>query len=116
MIQRCVESWCGRFVAKNRNFCDKHAEPCWCPCRCGCKEPDAVVNSSGLCPDCEDGNHEVPPKGFWTGVEELLKLHESIVEQYRQVLKDRSVGAQRQCYCRQKNCVHTNYDNEMPAT
>lgn len=68
------------------------AEPCWCPCDCGCKEPDMVVNPSGLCPDCEDGKHEVPPEGAQPGVEVLLKLHTSIVQQYRKVLKRRRMG------------------------
>ncbi len=47
-----------------------------------------VLNVSGLCPDCEDGNHEVPPDGVQPGVPELLKQHESIVEQYRKILEE----------------------------
>lgn len=48
------------------------------------------VAESGLCPDCETGNHEVPPEGVKPGVAALLTLHESIVAQYRKVLKERT--------------------------
>ena len=62
---------------------------CWCPCKCGCTEPDWEVSLSGLCPDCENGNHEVPPEGVNPGVEDLLKLHESIIAQFKLVLRER---------------------------
>ena len=71
----------------------KNRRTCWCPCQCGCMEPDAVINESGLCPDCEGTNHEVPPEGVKPSVEELLKLHRSIVRQYAAVLRRRKVGA-----------------------
>lgn len=88
MKRVCSRPYCKKIVAKNRNFCDDHRGPCWCPCDCGCEEPDMVLNVSGLCPDCEDGNHEVPPDGVQPGVPELLKQHESIVEQYRKILEE----------------------------
>lgn len=48
-----------------------------------------MLAPSGLCSDCETGNHEVPPKGVKTGVEELLAQHQSIVAQYERVLRQR---------------------------
>ena len=62
---------------------------CWCPCCCGWTEPDAVISASGLCPDCEGGNHEVPPDNAKPSVSDLLKMHESIVAQYQHILKER---------------------------
>ena len=85
--KRCVEKGCRRFVKANRNFCDECTSPCWCPCDCGCEEPNFVVNPSGLCPDCENNNHEVPPDQISRNVEALLPLYESIVAQYRNILK-----------------------------
>ena len=115
-LRRCSAKYCGKFVAKDRNFCDEHAEPCWCPCGCGCREPDFKVNPSGLCPDCEDGNHEVPPDGVNPGVEELLALHQSIVHQYKEVLKFRKKsGLEPICHCRDKDCAHERYAREHPA-
>jgi len=112
-LRRCSAKYCGKFVAKDRNFCDEHAEPCWCPCGCGCREPDFKVNPSGLCPDCEDGNHEVPPDGVNPGVEELLALHQSIVDQYKEVLKFRKkLGTEPICHCRDHDCAHEQYARE----
>lgn len=111
--RRCVVPGCGKFVAKERNFCDEHAEPCWCPCGCGCREPDHKVNPSGLCPDCEEGNHEVPPDWVKTGVEKLLALHQSIVHQYKEVMKFRKkFGREPICHCRDKDCAHERYARE----
>ena len=75
--RQCVKSLCRRSVANGRNCCERCAEPCWCPCKCGCKEPNDRVNPSGLCPDCEEGNHEIPC--FVDLIERLLPLYEGIV-------------------------------------
>jgi len=91
--RQCAEAWCRRFVANGRNFCNRCAQPCWCPCNCGCKEPDGIMNPSGLCSDCEEGNHEVPPKTTDL-VEKLLPLHEAIVANYRAVLGMRRLEEQ----------------------
>ncbi|MDP3985646.1 MAG: hypothetical protein Q8P82_02675 [bacterium] len=63
---------------------------CWCPCRCGCTEPDFTLREDGLCQDCVDGNHEVIPEGVKPGIEELLVLHRSIIDQYTRVLAQRT--------------------------
>ena len=80
---------CRKFKSKDvgsgRFYCKDHPRECWCPCSCGCREPHLQVNSSGLCPDCEEGNHEVPPHmGSWEekrGIIGLLRLHEEIIAQ-----------------------------------
>ena len=84
--RRCAEG-CGHLVAQNRNFCKCCSRPCWCPCSCGCEEPDLKLNPSGLCPDCEEGNHEVPPGT--TLIEKLLPLHKEIVANFEAVLQRR---------------------------
>ena len=61
-------------------------EYCWCPCNCGCPTKD--LNDDGLCQDCVEGNHEVPPDGVCPSLEDLLKMHESCVVHFKQVLKD----------------------------
>lgn len=60
---------------------------CWCPCNCGCNEDD--LESDGLCLDCKEGNHETPPQGVSPSLENLIRLHESILAQYREILKSR---------------------------
>lgn len=60
---------------------------CWCPCLCGCIGPDFVMNESGLCPDCEKGNHEIPPAQTKL-VSRLIPLHESILAQYRKLIAE----------------------------
>lgn len=106
--RRCVE--CSRFIAKDRNFCDEHAKRCWCPCDCGCQEPHFVVSPSGLCPDCENGNHEVPPEFAHRsrGVEAYLQLHQAIVIRYQAVLRARA-GKRYICNCRKADCIHKAY-------
>lgn len=65
------------------------------------------MNPSGLCPDCEDGNHEMPPDFVHhCGVKELLALHKSIVAQYSEVLKYRKSGKEPICHCHDRNCAH----------
>lgn len=59
---------------------------CWCPCDCGCEEPHFAVADSGLCPDCEEGNHEVPPQ--LSDIEKTIPLLESMLVQYKQRKKD----------------------------
>ncbi len=62
------------------------ARECWCPCNCGCTEPEERM-VAGLCRDCARGNHEIPPEGVYPGVEHLLPLHNSIVRKYRELLR-----------------------------
>lgn len=66
---------------------------CWCPCNCGCEEPNEELMPSGLCWDCRNGAHEVVPEGVHPGVEELLPLYQSIVERYAKVLQRRNKAA-----------------------
>jgi len=67
---------------------------CWCPCRCGCAYPEEPLEPSGLCQDCIDGNHEVPPAGVKLGgvdaVEAMVPILASMLKQYREVLIARS--------------------------
>lgn len=59
---------------------------CWCPCNCGQNED---ILSNGLCPNCQEGSHEVPDRGACPSLETLICQHESIIEQYRKVLIER---------------------------
>ena len=67
------------------NGTSKMSEPlvCWCPCACGWTDvvEDQVpgyLRQNGLCPDCDEGNHEIPPDGVFP---ELLRQVESYQEQ-----------------------------------
>ena len=82
---------------------DQGERRCWCPCNCGCEEPGLSIESSGLCLDCEEGNHEI---SSYTRVPELIKLHEDIARNYKSVLEDRKTDSQKTCYCRSDDCRH----------
>lgn len=58
---------------------------CWCPCKCGCKGSELLPY--GLCQDCVDGIHEVPPNSALPSLSDLIALHQSIIDLYNQVLK-----------------------------
>lgn len=59
---------------------------CWCPCRCWCDGSETCpVNASGLCPDCEQGRHEIPPIGV-QGFALQMRLHREILDQFNAAL------------------------------
>lgn len=61
---------------------------CWCPCLCGWGSDYQTINENGLCINCAEGKHEVPPHS--NQIKELLAQHISIVKQYEEVLLMRS--------------------------
>ena len=62
------------------------ASECWCPCQCGCSGEDEL-QPNGLCQGCIDGSHEVPPIGFTPNLNDLIELHQSIIDQYKETLE-----------------------------
>lgn len=69
----------------------KEPRECWCPCRCGCIEDMFAILPNGLCPDCEEGNHEVfvpiVPYPECPALEDLLRMHQSIARQIKKMLR-----------------------------
>jgi len=65
---------------------------CWCPCDCGCT-PDVadgkLTNEVFLCQDCIEGFHEIPPEKVFPGVDDLIPLVESFLEQLRKISEER---------------------------
>lgn len=82
-----LEKLCGAFEEHHYAedvVLDHEARECICPCRCGCIEPSFAVLPNGMCPDCEEGNHEVDPNRERLKVD--LSRYESIVAHYKKVL------------------------------
>ena len=55
---------------------------CWCPCGCGCVDdseaPCGPLLPNGLCADCDEGEHEMPPPGTSPAAEDLILKHMEI--------------------------------------
>lgn len=77
--------------------CRKEAgsKNCWCPCSCGCDNGEVTSGNcglnpkTGLCHSCEEGMHEILPRGVKEpSREEFVKQLESLLNQYKEILSD----------------------------
>ena len=81
-----------RIVAEDRGgrLEQVNVEPtrCWCPCGCCCHSDASAcpMLENGLCTDCSDGRHEIPPSDIYPSRELLLKQYRSIAAQFEQLL------------------------------
>lgn len=74
--------------------CSDDSPECICPCGCGCQnDPQGccLPFTAGVCASCTAGQHEVPPEEV-IGVDRLIALHESVLDQLRKVKEVRHGG------------------------
>ena len=64
---------------------------CWCPCGCGCNEDNCgPFTSEGLCADCGEDNHEIPPEDIKPTLEQLRIQHLRVAKHYYRVINERN--------------------------
>lgn len=61
--------------------CGQELRRCDCPCCCGCQL--IATSFENLCEDCQEGNHELPPRNI---VEFELPLLKELIRNYEQAL------------------------------
>ena len=70
-------------------MCENDSPLCWCPCDCGWTDQGAegqagYLLDNGLCPDCDEGNHEIPPEGILVSRQDLIRQVESYLAQLKE--------------------------------